>query len=77
MSLPAGAVTYNVDLNDIPKQAIGLSGPCYCGSGPLFAFTPLPHGATAGDFLDFGSVRIFSQFTAKSFIGYYYPFFPY
>src|SRR6266850_3288164 len=70
----APASTYYVDLNTIP-QIGNLYGPCYCGAGPLCG-SLLPSAAKPGDFINFGTVQIFSVFDDHDF-GRGNPFFPY
>jgi PEP-CTERM motif len=71
---PAWATIYYIDLNDVPR--IGqLFGPCYCGGGPLYG-SLLPSAAKPGDFINFGTVQIFSVFDDHDF-GRGNPFFPY
>jgi len=71
------ATIYNINLNEY-TPAGSLPGSCYCGAGPRFAVTSLPSGAAAGDFLDFGYIKIFSvQDLHSSPYSLGYPFFPY
>ena len=48
--------TYYIDLTDV-APVFGISGPCYCGSGPVFPV----YSAQPGDVFDFGSVTPYTR----------------
>ena len=55
-SVPANANIYYIDLDTIAPIGT-LSGPCYCGRGPLWEIAANP-----GDVFDFGSVTLHGGF---------------